>query len=132
MAFEVVAEAGRTVDFTVTLKTVSGGYLVLAGTDVVRCKVGRGTGAPDLDLDSVAATANGSVVTVDEVGDGSTTYAQVTVRLAQGDTGSLFGAYTAEVAVIDDSETAPADAIKTCEIGAIHFLATPGGDVGKT
>lgn len=132
MSFEVVAEAGRTVDFTVQIKEDDGTYLQLAATDHVRCKIGRGTGTPTLDLDSVAATANGSVVTIDQRGDGSTTHCSVTVRLAQGDTSSLWGAYTCEVAVIDDSETAPADAIKSAETGAVHFTRTMAGDVGKT
>jgi len=132
MAFEIVAEAGRTVDFTVTLKTASGGYLQLQASDVVRCKIGRGASTPDLDLDSVAATADGSVVTVEELGDGSATHASATVRLAQGDTDDLFGPYEAEVTVVDSSETDPADAIKTCEQGCVHFMRTMNGDVGLT
>ena len=131
MSFLAKAYAGRTLDLTVTIKTDSGGYLQLAADDVVRVKVGR-AGAAAIDLDSVAATANGSVVTVDEVGDGSATHASVTVRLAQGDLSGMQGAYSMEVLVVDNSETAPADAIKAAEIGVLNVLPTQDGDVGLT
>jgi hypothetical protein len=132
MSFKVKAYANRTVDFTVTLKTNSGDYLQLQSGDVVRVKVGR-VGTVELDLDSAAASANGSSVTVDQLGDGSATHASVTVRLAQGDTNGMRGAYDCEVLVVDDSETSPADAIKAAEIGVIHVLGPlQDGDVGKT
>jgi len=131
MSFESKAYAGRTLDLTVTIKTDSGGYLQLAADDVVRVKIGR-VGAVALDLDSVAATANGSVVTVDEVGDGSATHATVTVRLAQGDLTGLRGTYSMEILVVDNSETAPADAVKAAEIGVLHIIPTQDGDVGLT
>jgi len=131
MSFEVKAYANRTVDFTVTLKTNSEGYLQLQAGDVVRVKVGR-AGTVELDLDSVAATMNGSVVTVDEVGDGSATHASVTVRLAQGDLDGMSGLYSVEVLVVDDSEVSPADAIKACEYGCLGVLPSMNGDVGKT
>ena len=82
MAFEHTVEAGRTQDVTVTIKTASGGYAQIAATDEVRCKVGTGTGTPDLDLTSEAATANGSRVTIAQRGDGSAVHCSVTVRLA--------------------------------------------------
>lgn len=131
MSFSAKAYANRTVDFTAQIKTDSGGYLQLAADDVVRVKVGR-VGAVILDLDSVAATANGSVVTVDEIGDGSATHASCTVRLAQGDLDGMQGAYSIEVLVVDNSETAPADAVKAAEIGCLTVLATQNGDVGIT
>jgi len=129
--FEIICQANRTTDWTIAIKTASGGYLQLAATDVVRVKVSR-AGTTILDLDSVAASSNGSSVTVDELGDGSTTYASVTLRLAQGDTASLQGTYDVEVAVVDDSETTPADAIKTAERGVLHIVPSGDGDVGKT
>jgi hypothetical protein len=128
MAFEVHAYAGRTVDFTVPIFEDDGSTaIVLAASDVVRCKVGRGTATPDLDIDSVAALSGGSLVTVDTLDPAS-----VTVRLAQADTLSLSGIYDVEVSVVDDSETAPADAIKAAEKGSIGFSPAPAGDIGKT
>lgn len=131
--FNVVAYAGRTKDFTVLIKTASGGYLQLAATDTVRLKVGRGSQTtPTLDILSGTATANGSSVTIDQRGDGSATHCQVTVRLAQGDTSSLLGEYQAEVLVVDDSETAPADAVKAAEYGLINVIASMAGNVDLT
>jgi len=127
MSFEACVDAGRTVDFTVPIYESDGSTaIVLAATDVVRVKIGRRE-TVSLDLDSVAATENGSVVTVDE-----TNPASVTVRLAQADTIGLDGAYDCEVSVVDDSEESPADAIKCAEKGVIHFLPSMSGDVGKT
>lgn len=131
MSFEVKAYANRTFDFTIALKTKSGGYLQLQAGDVVRVKIGR-VGTVELDLDSVAATSNGSLVTVDELGDGSATHASVTVRLAQGDLTGMQGSYDVEALVVDDSETNPADAIKAAEYGCLHVLPSMDGDVGKT
>lgn len=131
-SFEVMADANRTVDFTVPIKTASAGFLILGATDVVRVKVSR-SGTTILDLDSEAASANDSSVTVDQLGDGSETHASVTVRFAQADLASLQGAYSCEVAIVDDSETAPADAFKTAERGILHVRApSPDGDIGKT
>jgi len=98
----------------------------LAGTDVVRFKVGRGNAAPVLDLDSVAATANGSVVTIDGTKTG------YTVRFAQADLDGLEpGSYDCEVSVVDDSESAPVDAIRVIERGVLHLIDTQGGDIAK-
>jgi len=130
MAFEITAYANRTTDHTVTIKTATGGYVQLEATDVVRFKAGRG-GAVVLDLDQTA-TANGSKVTVDQVGNGSSVHASVTVRLAQGDTSALTGIYDAEVLVVDDSETAPANAVKVASYGVLGVVSSLDGDVGLT
>jgi len=131
MSFEVKAHANRTVDFTVVLKTAGGDYLQLQASDVVRVKVGR-AGTVELDLDSIAATPNGSVVTVDQLGDGSATHASATVRLAQGDLDGMQGTYDISIGVVDDSESAPADAFKCAEMGALSVIPTMNGDVGLT
>lgn len=127
MAFEVLTDAGRTVDFTVPLYEADGTTaVVLSSGDVVRCKVGR-AGTATLDIDSVAATANGSLVTIDTLSPAS-----VTIRFAQGDTSSLRGVYDVEVGMVDDSETAPADAFKPAEQGSLAVRYTMDGDVGLT
>lgn len=128
MSFEIRAYAGRTVDFTVPIFEADGStVIVLTNTDVVRCKVGRGSATPDLDIDSVGALTGDSIVTIDTLDPAS-----VTVRLAQADTAGLLGIYDIEVSVVDDSETTPADAIKAAEKGSIGFSPAPGGDIGKT
>ena len=128
MAFEIKAHANRTQDFTIALFENDGSTtLTLAATDVVRVKIGRAGDTPLLDVDSIAATANGSVVTVDTLNPAS-----VTLRLAQADTLTLKGTYDIEVNVVDDSETDPADAIKAAEYGSLSVIASQSGDVGKT
>jgi len=132
MSFEIKAYANRTADYTITIKTDAGGYVQLEATDVVRVKIGRVGATPDLDIDSVAATSNGSLVTVDQVGDGSSVHASVTLRLAQADLTALQGVYDCEVLVVDDSETSPANAIKAAEYGIVGILLSQAGDVGLT
>ena len=133
MSFEAFAEKNRTLDLTVTLTENDGTTSVtLAADDVVRFKMGRRPGAlPDLDIDSAGATANGSKVTIDERGPSPA--ASVTIRLAQGDTVNLVPTvYDAEVTVVDNSETAPVDAIKHAEFGTVHLEETLGGSIGLT
>ena len=57
------------------------------------------------------------------------TPAKVTMRLAQGDTSALIGPYDCEINVVDNSELAPADAIKHAETGVVVFLRSGDGDV---
>ena len=128
MSFEILSHAGRTRVFQVSLYEADGSTAVVLGSgDVVRCKIGRGAATPDLDLDSVADASGGSGVTVDTLDPGV-----VTVRLAQSDTTDLLGVYDVEIGIVDDSETDPADAFKTCAKGVLHVLPGMGGDVAKT
>ena len=128
MSFEIKCHANRTQDFTIALFENDGSTaLTLEATDVVRVKVGQSGATPAIDIDSILATANGSVVTIDTLSPAS-----VTLRLAQGDTTSLSGLYDIEVNVVDDSEDAPEDAIKAAEYGALTVVASQLGDTGKT
>ena len=133
MAFQVTFRKGRTSDDTVTLYESDGTTsITLAGSDVVRFKAyKRDAATPVLDIDSAADSANSSGITVDETGPDPV--ASVTLRVAQGDTSSLDpGVYRAEIDVVDDSETAPADAIKHAESGICVILGSGGGDVGTS
>ena len=128
MSFALTIHKGRTSDDTVALYESDGTTaLVLAATDVVRVKFFKRDGdTPDLDIDSAAASANGSVVTVDTLNPSS-----CTLRIAQGDTSGLVpGPYRAEILVVDDSESSPADAVKMVEMGVAYVLGVGGGDVG--
>jgi len=125
--FEITLDAGRTIDYTVTLTEADGSTAVLvAAGDVVRCKVSRGGGTPVLDIDSADRLAGDSFVTV-SVGSNS-----ATIRFGQADTIDLCGAYSIEVALVDDSDTDPADPIKSFEKGVVHFVPSAGGDIAKT
>jgi hypothetical protein len=132
---EKICYAGRTEDFAWSLYDRDGEPLAIAVDDHVRFKLAATPGAtPALDIDSVGATSAGSVVTIEVRGTAGVTPASGTVRLAQDDTSGLTARkYTGcELALVDNSETAPADAIKVCGRGTIDLKASPGGDVGLT
>lgn len=133
MSFFVRFNKNRTSDDTVNLLEADGTTSVtLAATDVVRFKVYRRDQAtPVLDLDSAAASSNGSSITVEELGPSAP--ASATVRVAQADLLTLDpGVYRGEISIVDDSETAPADAIKHAEDGVVFISGTGGGDIGLT
>ncbi|MGE3314009.1 MAG: hypothetical protein AB7O26_02755 [Planctomycetaceae bacterium] len=128
MSFEIAFARNRTVDKIVRIFEPDGiTPVVLAAADAVRFKLYRRNGAAPLaDITSSAPTENGSRIIIDDLDP-----ATVTLRLAQGDTEPIEpGIYDAEICVVDDSETAPADAIKQAEHGVVHILGTAGGDLG--
>lgn len=131
MSFLVRFNKNRTSDDVVSLFETDGTTsITLAATDVVRFKIYRRDQAtPLLDLDSKDASANNSSVTVDETGPTPT--AAVTLRIAQADALLLDpGVYRGEVSVVDDSETAPVNAVKHVEDGVVFVSGTGGGDIG--
>lgn len=126
--FEQLAYKTRTQDFSISLYEADGTTGVgLESGDRVRVKIGRGDAAtPTLDLVSGTATANGSKVTVNSL----VSPAAITLRLAQGDLALMrLGPYDVNVLVVDDSETAPADAIKHAQYGVLHVVGSLGGNV---
>ena len=127
MPFNLVAYKNRTTDFDFPIYEDDGTTpVILASGDVVRIKLSLAAHTtPALDIDSVGATGNGSVVTL------TLNPGLARLRLAQADTTALVERlYFAEVAVVDESETAPADAIKVVDRGTIEIQASQGGDVG--
>lgn len=128
--FNLTVFKNRTTDYQFTLYQSDGTTgIVLDSGDVVRFKLGTHFGSTglSLDVDSVGATANGSVVTINQ----STAPAKATVRFAQGDMSLLKDrVYLGELSVVDNSETAPADAIKHAEAGTVYVQSALGGDVG--
>ena len=125
--FELSAHQGRTVAFQGRLYESDGTTVVaLAADDVVRFKIGRGSAAPHLDVGSDAATADGSIVTIDDVGDEDTA-AQYTVTLNEDDLADVpAGTYDVELSVYDASE----GVLKLVEQGCMHVLAAMAGEVG--
>jgi len=115
----ITLQAGRTKDIAVTIQGVT-----TVSSDVIRVKIGQIGATPSLDLSSIAATANGSVVTFTA---GAST---ALVRIAQADTASLTPAcYDMEVMVVDDSETAPANAVKHSINYVLVVLGSHSGSV---
>lgn len=120
---------GRTIDLSDALYLSDGTTGVAAeASDIIRFKVYRRDGAtPLLDIDN-SASAAGSVTTITSL----TAPAQYNIHLAQGDTDDVEpGVYDAEVALVDDSETAPANGIKHLSKGCLTIRPGPGGDVGQ-
>lgn len=131
MSFLARFNKNRTSDHTVDLYETDGiTSITLAASDVVRFKIYRRDAAtPLLDLDSTAASANDSSVTVDALG--TSPVASVTLRVAQADAILLDpGVYRGEISIVDDSETAPANAVKHTEDGIVIVIGTAGGDIG--
>ena len=128
MSFEMRINRARTSSHTINLyESDEATSVTLAATDVVRFKMYRRVGdTPILDLDSAAASAAGSSVTVDELG--TSPVASVTVKVAQGDIDTEVdpGVYRAEVAVVDDSDS---DLIKAFETGVVYVGGSGGGDI---
>lgn len=127
----LIAYRNRTSDYTVTLyqaDDVTG--VAVAAEDVIRVKIGRGNAAtPNLDIDSVAATANGSLCTVTQL----TAPAKFNLRLAQGDLSALSpGAMDLEILVVDASDAVDgsAKAIKHAQQGVFHVIGQMSGDIG--
>lgn len=129
-------EAGETVDYRFKLYKSNGSPLAIDPTDVVRFKLARRSSdaTPLLDLSSANPTANKSSVTIESLGVDGTTPASVVVRFAQDDTRTFDFRIThhAELGVVDDSETAPADAYKRAGYGPINIKPSIGGNVGLT
>lgn len=123
--------------------------IALAAGDVVRAKLAENSGAaPVLDLRSGASTPNDSTVVIDELGSvggmdpdepasGRVIFGPLDTRdLPAGWTGRdaerRQKKYFLELALVDDSETAPPDAIKVFGRGPLVLHASPGGNVGLT
>ncbi len=126
-SFEITIYVGRTCDYQFTLRDANSDGVLISASDVVRFKLGRGDNAtPDLDLRSGDATGNGSTITIDQL----TAPAKATVRIAQNDAAELApGTYRGELLLVDDSEDAPADAIKLASLGVVYVVGGLGGNV---
>ncbi len=128
-----IAVAGRTEDFTWSAYGPDGATPVaFSASDKVRFKLARKAGdTPLLDLVSGTVTANGSTVSITDLGNvNDDEPATGGVRLAQADTDDFDGEYHFELNLVDDSETDPADAIKQICRGKIKFLKSQGGNLG--
>lgn len=137
-------EDGRTCDYRFKLYKSDRSPLEIADDDVVRFKLSDDADSedPTLEISSAAATGNGSVITIESVGDEDAgTPAEVLVRFAQDDTDGLAANddgtirredYFGELLLVDNSETDPADACKRIAYGPVTVLPAAGGDVGLT
>ncbi len=120
----------RTDDWQFTIYEIDAATgITLSATDEVRFKLFETDGTVALDIDSIGATANGSIVTISDLGPP----AVVIVRFGQDDSAALaLVDHCGELLVVDDSETNPANAIKLAAYGLVKVLKSGSGDVGLT
>lgn len=120
MALFLTAHKRRTFSFQVTVLDSAGVASVFASGDVMRVKIGRNLAVPVLDLDSAAASANGSTVSAAN---------PTTIRLDQDDIDITPGILDIEVGIVDDSDS---DALKHAEKGVFNLVGTQAGDIALT
>lgn len=115
----IVAYKGRHLIEDISIYDADGGLVTISAGDVVRIKIGRIGADPELDLDSAAASANGS----------TTTRANPTrLTISQNDLADLTpGTRSIEVSIVDYNE---GQIIKHAETGVFSVIGTPNGDVG--
>lgn len=117
----LVLQRRRDSSFDITIVESGGTDYVYVANDVIRVKIGREGAAPILDLDSAAATANGSSVS-------AANPCTVTLRAADAELLSR-GIYQLEISVVDDSDD---DQIKSAQTHVVCVVDTQTGDVGLT
>ena len=111
---------GRYLTRHVTITDQNSTTFVFESGDVMRIKFGRTGKTPILDLDSVAASPNGSTLTAAN---------PTTMKIKPADM-SLFdpGAYDMEVSIYD----ATGGHIKHACMNVFHAVSVPLGDVGAS
>jgi hypothetical protein len=124
----------RTRDWTLTMTDASGAAIPFAAGDVIRVKVGRGSGTPALDVSSYEALSGSTVVApgsdVNSPASLPTTDGVFALRVAASDTSNMeTGAYDMEAILVDQSETAPANAVKHAQSFVFHLQPSLGGEV---
>ena len=113
---QIVADRLRKTEFSIGIGEADCDSVTLASNDNVRVKIGRVGDTPLLEIESDAATANGSSCTATN---------PTILVLAQDDMTFPAAIYDIEVAIVDVSE----DAIKKAERGILIVRDSMGGPV---
>jgi hypothetical protein len=123
----ITLERTRSKEFNFDVYSGENSALPIGAGDIARFKISETqNGAPDLDIDSVAATANGSLCTITQY----TAPGQVQVKFDQADVAALTeDDYYAELNIVDVSDS---NRIKTVGRGCIRILGSQSGDIGAT
>ena len=117
----ILAQKKRKLIRDIVIKDADGDTVTPGANDVVRIKIGRVRQAPILDLDSAAASANGSTITKG---------ASNRVQIVQADMDLLSpGVYSFEVSLVDNAD---ARAIKHVDSQVMLVRGTQLGDIGLT
>ena len=118
------AEKGRKLIRDITITDANSNTVTAGTNDVVRIKIGRRGQTPILDLDSAAASTNGSTVTKNSPSSGKNRVAIVEADMNLLDP----GVYTLEVALYDNADSA----LKHVDHQIFHVAETMLGDVGSS
>lgn len=122
------AHQGRKWTKDLSILDANGDTITPGADDVVRVKIGRRAGnslTPLLDLDSVAASTNGSIVNKNSPSNGTHR-----TEISVADMATLNpGTYTLELAFVDSTD---GDAVKHVDHQVFHVGRTMGGDVGDS
>lgn len=117
----ILAQKKRKLIRDIVIKDSAGATVTPGANDVVRIKIGKVRQVPTLDLDSAAASANGSTIVKG---------ASNRVSIAQADMDLLQpGIYSFEVSLVDNADS---QAIKFVDNQIMVVQATQLGDVGLT
>jgi len=119
----IVGRKKRKLTRDITMTDSDSATVTPGANDVVRVKIGRAGQVPILDLDSAAASANGSTVTKDTPSAGVN---RLAVAAADMDLLSV-GVYTLEVSLVDNAD---GGAIKHVEHQVFVVQQVMLGDVG--
>jgi hypothetical protein len=146
LSFELLAHAGRTVDYTGSIFQCDGVTpFILLSTDKLRLKVGHGNfGTPNIDLVStvfagtIVPTANGSYIEITSLGTPPASppstpavAAKYHFRLAEGDLLLLDpGPNDIEVIHVDSASIIPPNADRQVNFGVLHVLREMAGVLG--
>jgi hypothetical protein len=103
--------------YDITIGEADGDDAVIAPEDNVRVKIGRGTGTPLLEVQSDAATSNGSTCSAAN---------PTALSLEAADLTFPAGIYDIEVAIVDASDS---NRIKKAELGVFVLRESLGGAV---
>lgn len=121
----ILAQKKRKLIRDITIKDSAGATVSPGANDVVRVKIGRVRQVPILDLDSAAASANGSTVAKNTPSAGVNR-----VSVSQADMDLLSpGVWSFEVSLVDNAD---AQVIKHVENQILVVQGTQLGDVGLT
>ena len=124
MSIEIEAYVGRTTDYTGEISGIDGVAVpeALDAADLLKLRITNYRRDLILELESGTPSAEDSVLTISDLGDGSVQKPEYTLRLAEGDMTFPAGLYRVELIWIDSTETAPADASKRIDIGTLDVL----------
>lgn len=119
----ILAHKNRKLTRDLTILDAAGATITPTANDVVRVKIGLRGRTPLLDLDSAAASANGSTVTKDTPSSGVNR-----LQIVAADMNMTPGTYTLELALYDGSDLA----IKHVDHQVFVVHDTMSGDVGAS